>query len=368
MRIAQVAPLFESVPPHGYGGIERVVSYLTEEQVALGHEVTLYATRDSVTSARLRPQSTRALRMDEERADPLAEHLCMLDQVLREASDFDVIHFHNHYLHLPFASRLEPPGVTTLHDRLDGVGSRRIFRTFRTHPFVSISDAQRRPMPWLNWKRTIHHGLPPDLLPFVGSPQEYLAFMGRMSPEKGVDRAIEIATRVGLPLRIAAKVDARDRPYFEGVVRPLLDHPLIEFVGEIGGDDKAEFIGNAAALLFPIDWPEPFGLVMIEAMACGTPVVAFEYGSVAEVMQEGETGYVVRSVEEAVDVVRDIGAISRHRCREIFDERFTTRRMTEDYLTVYRSLTENPDDRRTYYSGLERARRSPRSSPIRPTR
>jgi glycosyltransferase involved in cell wall biosynthesis len=366
LRIAQVAPLLESVPPTLYGGTERVVSYLTEEQVRAGFDVTLYASADSVTAGRLRPQSPRALRLDGQRPDPLADHLVMLDQVFREADQYDVIHLHTDYLHLPLASRCATPTITTLHGRLDLARIRRIFRTFRALPFVSISVAQRAPMPWLNWTGTVHHGLPPDLHTFVPSPEPYLAFLGRISPEKGVDRAIEVAIRVEMPLRIGAKVDPMDREYFEAAIRPLLDHPLVEYLGEIGGVDKDALLGNATALLFPISWPEPFGLVMIESLACGTPVIAFPCGSVPEVLRDGETGLLVRSVEAAASAVRDVGTLDRRRCRAEFEARFSARRMADDYLTLYRRLTEDPDEGRRFHSDRKRARSAFRTSPVRP--
>ena len=366
LRIAQVAPLVESVPPVLYGGTERVVSHLTEEQVRAGYDVTLYASADSVTAGRLRPQSPRALRMDGRGSDPLADHLVMIDQVFREASLYDVIHLHTDYLHFPLAARCATPTVTTLHGRLDLPGIRRIFRTFRALPFASISDAQRAPMPWLNWTGTVYHGLPEESHTFVPSPEPYLAFLGRVSPEKGLDRAIEIAVRSEMPLRIGAKVDAADQDYFEADIRPLLDHPLVEFLGEIGGTDKDTLLGNATALLFPISWPEPFGLVMIESLACGTPVIAFPSGSVPEVLQEGETAFLVRSVEEAADAVRNVGALDRRRCREVFEDRFSARRMADEYLKLYRRLTEDPDEGRRFHTSRKRARSALRASQVRP--
>jgi glycosyltransferase involved in cell wall biosynthesis len=333
-----VAPLSESVPPQLYGGTERIVSYLTEELVRQGHEVTLFASGDSVTSARLVPACQRSLRLDTQCVDRLAHHIRMLEHVFQHAKDFDVVHFHVDYLHFPLSRRLALAHVTTLHGRLDIPDLVPLFQEFRDMPVVSISAAQREPLPWANWRATVYHGLPEHLYRFRPKPGRYLAFLGRVSPEKGVDRAIEIAKRVQLPLKIAAKVDRADQEYFEAVVKPLLCDPLVQFVGEIDDGDKDEFLGNAYALLFPIDWPEPFGLVMIEAMACGTPVIAYQKGSVPEVMEEGRTGFIVRGVEEAAAAVRRVPELSRKRCREVFEERFTVVRMARDYLRVYERL------------------------------
>lgn len=339
MRIAQVAPLFESVPPKLYGGTERVVSYLAEELVRLGHQVTLFATADSCTSARLVPVWPSALRLDSQCSDQLAPHVLMIEQVARRAEQFDVVHFHVSQLHLPVARRLQGVAhVTTLHGRLDLAELPPLFREFSDIPVVSISNAQREPLLEAAWVGTVYHGLPPGLLPFSPAPGRYLAFLGRVSPEKGVARAIAIAKASGYPLRIAAKIDPADRAYFETEIQPLLDHPLVEFVGEIGEREKAAFLGGARALLFPIDWPEPFGLVMIEAMACGLPVVAFEGGSVREIVDDGVSGYVVGTVEEAVAAVHRIDAIDRRACRAAFERRFTAARMAADYLAVYRAL------------------------------
>lgn len=364
MKIAQVAPLFESVPPRYYGGTERVVSYLTEELVRMGHDVTLYASADSKTRARLRPQCPRALRLDEQCLDPVPEHLSMLDRVFREADDYDVIHLHTDYLHFPLAVRARCRHVTTLHGRLDLPHIQRTFHTFRRLPFVSISEAQRRPMPWLDWRCTIHHGLPGDRLRFVERPEDYLAFLGRISPEKRVDRAIEIARRAGIPLRIAAKVDKADRDYFETRIRHLLREPGVEVVGEIDEARKGSFLGNALAVLFPIDWPEPFGLVMIEAMACGTPVIAFPGGSVPEVLEDGVTGRIVSSIDEAVEAVERLDTLSRRRCREVFEKRFTARRMADDHVALYGRLLESFDARKP--PPPRRAGSVLRSSPVRP--
>lgn len=338
MRIAQVAPLYESVPPTKYGGTERIVSYLTEELVREGHEVTLFASGDSKTSARLIPQSKRSLRLDPKCHDPLAPHILMLENVFRRAEEFDVIHFHVDYLHYPVSRRMDTAHVTTLHGRLDLPELRLIYKTFSDVPVVSISQAQRTPVPFANWVGTVYHGLPESLYCGEESAGGYLVFVGRISPEKGADKAIEIATRSQMPLKIAAKVDAADRDYFEEVLRPAMNHPLVEFLGEVGDHEKQELIGGAAALLFPIDWPEPFGIVMIEAMACGTPVIGFRRGSVPEVIDDGVSGFVVDTVEQAVECVRKLPTLSRKRCRQVFQQRFSSARMAEEYTAVYEKL------------------------------
>jgi glycosyltransferase involved in cell wall biosynthesis len=338
MKIAQVAPLYESVPPKYYGGTERVVSYLTEELVRQGHEVTLFASGDSVTRARLVAPCPRSLRLDEQCVDQLAHHIVLLEQVFRQASAFDLIHFHIDYIHFPLSARQRIQHVTTLHGRQDIPDLVPVYQTFPTMPMVSISEAQRAPLPWLNWQGTVYHGLPEDLYTFRDTPGTYLAFLGRMSPEKGVDQAITIAQRVGMPLKIAAKVDQADHNYFDEVVQPLLDNSLVQYVGEVGDGKKDDFLGQAYALLFPIEWPEPFGLVMIEALACGTPVIAYRRGSVPEVLEDGVTGYIVEGLEEAVQAVPQVAAISRTRCREVFEERFSVSRMAQDYLRIYRRL------------------------------
>lgn len=352
MRIAQVAPLYESVPPRLYGGTERVVSWLTEKLVELGHDVTLFASGDSVSNARLMPACNEALRLDANCIDPLAHHILMVEEVFRHAEDFDLIHFHIDYLHFLRSRREQIPCMTTLHGRLDLADLVPLYREFREVPLVSISAAQRRPLPWVNWLGTVHHGLPPDSLSLNNSEGRYLAFLGRISPEKGVDRAIEIAIRSNVPLKIAAKVDRADQKYFEAVIRPLLRHPLIEFIGEIGPSEKGEFLGNAIALLFPIEWPEPFGLVMIEAMACGTPVIAFPYGSVPEIILDGVAGYMVRNVDEAVGAVKRIGEIDREECRRHFDLNFTDDRMARDYLGLYQQLVHPASATMTVEEGV----------------
>jgi glycosyltransferase involved in cell wall biosynthesis len=338
MRIAQVAPLFESVPPKYYGGTERVVSYLTEELVRQGHEVTLFASGDSVTKARLVAACRRSLRLDKHCQDQLAHQILMLEKVFQRAGEFDVIHFHVDYLHFPLSRREPITHVTTLHGRLDIPDIIPLYQEFRDMPVISISNGQREPLAWANWQATVYHGIPVDMYRFRPESGSYFAFLGRISREKRVDRAIEIAKRVGMPLKIAAKVDRVDADYFETVVEPLLRHPLIEFVGEIGEGEKEEFLGNAYALLFPIDWPEPFGLVMIEAMACGTPVIAYRNGAVPEVMEEGRTGFIVNELEDAVEAARRVPELSRKRCREVFEHRFTATRMAQDYVRVYERL------------------------------
>ena len=337
MKIAQVAPLIESVPPKLYGGTERVVSYLVEELVHQGHDVTLFASGDSRTSARLVPVASQALRLGCCQ-DVLAPHVLMLEEVLKQADAFDIFHFHIGQLHFPLARRHLRAHVTTMHGRLDLPELRPLHAEFDDVPCVSISDAQRHPLPEANWVATVHHGLPLNLLPFRARDEGYLAFLGRMSPEKRVDRAIAIARACRQPLKIAAKIDPADSVYFEREIRTLLDDPLVEFIGEIGEQDKAAFLGGAKALLFPIDWPEPFGLVMIEALACGTPVVAFRGGSVDEVLDDGMTGFVVESIDAAVDAVHRIDRLSRRDCRDIFERRFSAPRMTQEYVELYERL------------------------------
>ena len=338
MKIAQVAPLAESVPPRLYGGTERVVFFLTEELVRLGHNVTLFASGDSQTSARLVPAAPRAIRLDRDVRDSFAPHILMLERVIKSAGEFDVIHFHISQFHFPSSRRLPVAHVTTVHGRLDMPELFPLYAEFDDIPLVSISDAQRGPIPDAGWAATIPHGLPLDLLRFHPGPGEYLAFVGRISPEKRVDRAIAIATGVGQRLRIAAKVDPADQEYFDREIRHLLDHPLVDYIGEIDEAQKSHFLGNASALLFPIDWPEPFGLVMIEAMACGVPTVAFRGGSVEEVIEPGVTGFIVDSVNEAIAATRAVPTLDRHTCRAVFEQRFNVTRMATDYLSVYEQL------------------------------
>lgn len=345
MRIAQISPLAESVPPRFYGGTERIVSHLTEELVRQGHEVTLFASADSVTSAELVPCAPEALRLSDV-YDPLPYEVLQLETLRQRAADFDILHFHLHHLHLPLARTLAPRAVTTLHGRLDRKEYRPLFAEFSDAPMISISNSQREPVK-ANWAATIHHGLPESLYPFTEeSGQPYLAFLGRIARDKRPDRAIEIARQAGLPLKIAAKIRPADQDYFDTVVRPLLDGSDVEFIGEIGEDEKAAFLGGARALLFPIDWPEPFGLVMIEAMACGTPVIAWRKGSVPEVVDDGVSGRVVSSLDEAVAAVRGIGALDRARVRRQFKARFTAERMARDHLQLYRSMARPGRDAR----------------------
>ena len=350
MRIAQVAPVFESVPPKLYGGTERVVSYLTEELVRQGHDVTLYASGDSVTAARLVSTSPVAARLDPACTHPAARQTILLDRVLRDARRFDQIHFHTDFQHFPYTRRCGVPHLTTLHGRLDIEDLVRLYDEFDDQPLVSISHFQRRPVPRARWVGNVYHGLPADLLKPIASSGDYLAVLGRISPEKGVDRAIEIAGKAGLPLKIAAKVDPADKQYFAQVIEPLLAQPHVEYIGEIDEKGKQDFLGHARGLLFPINWPEPFGLVMIEAMACGTPVVAFERGSVPEVIEDGVTGFVVQTVEEAVEAVTHLDEIDRAVCRAEFERRFTAERMATDYVSVYRALGAAilPTDRRRF--------------------
>jgi glycosyltransferase involved in cell wall biosynthesis len=347
MRIAQVAPLVESVPPPGYGGTERVVSYLTEELVKQGHDVTLFASGDSLTSAKLVACAPRSLRLDETIVDTVAHQVVQLEAVAAAADRFDIIHWHVDYFHFPMSRRLSVPNVTTLHGRLDIADLEPVYDEFREMPVVSISDDQRIPLPQANWAATVYHGMPLDeLLPHPAS-EGYLAFLGRVSPEKRVDRAIEVARRAGIPLRIAAKVDDADREYFEKEIEPLLEQDHVDFIGEIGPEEKNEFLGNARALLFPIDWNEPFGLAMIEAMACATPVIAYRSGSVPEVVDEGVTGFVVDDIEGATAAVGRLDEIDRDGVRSSFERRFDVARMARDYLAVYERLIREPEPRTT---------------------
>jgi glycosyltransferase involved in cell wall biosynthesis len=341
MRIAQVAPLWESVPPVAYGGTERVVSYLTEELMRRGHAVTLFASGDSRTSSRLVPAVERALRLSgigTEAAN--AEHLRLLSYVFGHARNFDIIHCHVDYLAFPFSMLVRTPTVHTVHGRLDLPFLRDVYRDFRGVPLVSISHAQRAPLAEVQplWAATVHHGMPLDDVPFSRTPGRYLAFLGRISPEKRPDLAIQVATRVGIPLRIVAKVDVADRAYFEQVIVPLLDHPLVTYEGELSGQAKFEFLRDARALLFPIDWPEPFGLVMLEAMATGTPVIARPCGSVPEVVVDGRTGFVASTVDDLVQAVERVESIDRAACRRHVESQFSAARMADDYEAVYRHL------------------------------
>jgi glycosyltransferase involved in cell wall biosynthesis len=341
LKIAQVAPLYESVPPRLYGGTERVVSYLTEELVEMGHDVTLFASGDSLTHAELVAVSPRALRLNGECADPYVYHTLLLEQVFQRQEAFDVIHFHIDYLHFPTSRRLELQQVTTLHGRLDISDLVPLYREYAEMPLTSISNAQRKPLAWANWIANVYHGLPRKLFTLRAEPGKYLTVVGRISPEKRVDRAIHIALRAGMPLKIAAKVDKPDREYFTQVIEPMLHEPSIEFLGEISEPEKNELLGHAYALLFPIGWPEPFGLAMIEAMACGTPVIAYPLGSVPEVIDEGKTGIIVNSEEEAVQALKyQVEGINRSECRRVFEERFSAERMAREYISVYSYLCE----------------------------
>lgn len=338
LRIAVVSPLHESVPPRLYGGTERVVAYLADELVRHGHDVTLFATADSRTLARLRPMAPQGLRLDPDCRDPLAPHVAMLHDVVASAGEFDVLHFHTDYVHFPVVRALGLPALTTVHGRIDLPHLLEVYRRYADMPLVSISQAQRRPLPHARWLATVQHGLPRDALRPGTGAGGYLAFLGRISPEKRPDAAIRIARRAGLPLRIAAKIEKLDLPYYESAVAPLLRGPGVEFVGEIGERDKQDFLGNAAALVFPIDWPEPFGLVMIEAMACGTPVVATPCGSVPEIVEHGVNGWIAADEEEAARALAGLGRFDRAACRRRFDERFTAERMARDYLGIYRQV------------------------------
>ncbi|HXC34397.1 MAG TPA: glycosyltransferase family 4 protein [Candidatus Acidoferrales bacterium] len=337
LKIAQVAPLYESVPPKYYGGTERVVSYLTEALVSLGHHVTLYASGDSATSAKLRPICRSALRLDESSIDGHADHVLLAETVLQESGEFDIVHSHIDYGAYPLLRRMDTPHVTTLHGRLDIPNLQNLYREFNDQPLISISNRQRLPLSWANWQATVYHGIPEKLYSLNEKAGRYLAFLGRISPEKRVDDAIEVAKRAGIPLKIAAKVDKTDREYFEAIVKPLL-HKGVEFIGEISELEKREFLGNAMALLFMIDWPEPFGLAMIESLACGTPVIARRRGSVPEIVDHGVTGFVVEDLDDARKAIRQIGQLSRKRCRDVFEERFSATRMARNYLAVYKKL------------------------------
>jgi glycosyltransferase involved in cell wall biosynthesis len=339
MKIAHVSPLMESVPPKLYGGTERIVAYLCDELAALGHDVTLFASGDSVTRARLEPVWPCALRLDPRMRDYIAPHIVMLEMVARRAADFDIVHLHVDYLGYPILRRARVPFVATLHGRLDLPELQRVYQTFADAPVVSISDGQRRPLPQARYVATVYHGIPErQLLPGFGHGG-YLAFLGRISPEKAPDAAIRIAAAAGMRLQIAAKVDRVDETYFAAHIAPLLAQSHVEFIGEIGEEQKAEFLGNAAALLFPIAWPEPFGLAMIEAMACGTPVIAFRNGSVPEVVEDGVTGFVVDDEAAAVAATKRLKYLDRNCIRRVFEQRFTARRMAEDYLKIYRALS-----------------------------
>jgi len=339
MKIAQIAPLYEAVPPKLYGGTERVVAHLCDALVDQGHDVTLFAAADASTRAHLVPTRDRAIRLDEAplKSD-LAANLTMLNEVKRRSHQFEVLHFHVDMIHFPMFEQQAARTVTTLHGRLDLKDLPAVYRHWPEYGLVSISNHQRSPLPFASWLATVPHGVPGSLLRYCAQPQGYLAFLGRISPEKRPDVAIRIAQRAGLPLKIAAKVDAVDEAYFEAVVRPLLDDPLIEYVGEIGDAEKSAFLGGALALLFPIDWPEPFGLVMIESFACGTPVVAWNCGSVPEVVEHGKTGFIVSTDSEAIAALDLVSALDRGSVRAAFERRFTAESMASSYLQVYSAL------------------------------
>jgi glycosyltransferase involved in cell wall biosynthesis len=338
MRIAQIAPLIESVPPRLYGGTERIVSYLTEELVRLGHDVTLFASGDSITAANFVPCVPRALRLDASVRDPTPYYMLMLDRVRQHANNFDILHFHIDQFHFPLFRPIAGRTVTTLHGRQDLPDLLPLYVGFGDMPLVSISNAQRLPVPNANFAATVYHGLPVGLHRPVVERGDYLAFLGRISPEKGPDRAITIARALGVPLKIAAKVDRADASYFRTQIEPLLDRPGVEFIGEINEQQKTQFLGEARALLFPVDWPEPFGLSMIEAMACGTPVLAFRCGSVPEIVDDGVTGVIVSTMEEAIAALPHVIALDRKKVRQRFEQRFSATRMAKDYVGVYRSL------------------------------
>ena len=345
MHIAQVAPLTEAVPPKLYGGTERVVHWICEELVALGHEVTLFASGDSETSATLEAVWPKALRLDRSIRDPNALHMMMLERVRQRAHDFDFLHFHLDYYPFSLFSRQATPFLTTLHGRLDLPEHQPVFATFCDAPIVSISNSQRRPIPNAGWVKTIYHGLPEKLLVPQAVKPAYFAFLGRIAPEKRPDRAIRIAMQCGIPLKIAAKVDRADQEYYEQQIEPLIDGKNVEYIGEIADKDKSAFLSGAIALLVPIDWPEPFGLVMIEAMACGTPVIAFNRGSVPEIIEDGLTGFIVEDEKSAIGAAYRLSTLSREKIRKRFEERFTARRMAIDYLATYRMLMEGAEPR-----------------------
>jgi glycosyltransferase involved in cell wall biosynthesis len=359
MKIAQVAPLYEAVPPKLYGGTERIVSALTEALVVRGHDVTLFASGESKSGAKLVASRGSALRLDPSPKSDIAAHLNMLAQVKRRADQFDVIHFHTDLLHFPIFEELADKTLTTLHGRLDLEGLPEVFQRWSKYPLISISDNQRNPLKGANWRETIHHGLPGDWLVPTQHPRgDYLAFIGRISSEKGVDRAIRIAATAGMPLLIAAKVSRDDQDYFYDSIKPMLQLGDTKLIGEIGEKDKPEFLGNAAALLFPVDWPEPFGLAMIEAMACGTPVIAWRNGSVPEIVEDGVTGFIVSDEAAAVEAVARASKLDRRQIRQVFEERFSAGRMADKYAEVYNGIMRRPTPFRRAVTTLPWAARS----------
>ena len=338
MRIAQVAPLAESVPPKLYGGTERVVAWLIEELVCLGHEVTLFASGDSKVKGKLAPIIPRAIRLSKPRPDPFPAYAAQLDAVAEAAASFDIIHCHIDWVHLPLIERLGVPHLTTIHNRLDTPDLPAVIARFKKAPLVSISDHHRQPVPKANWLGTVYHGMPPASLAPSYAPGSYLAFLGRLTKEKGPETAIRLAKTTGLPLRMAAKIPRSETRYYKERLQPIMDNDQIRLVGELNDGGKGELLRGASALLFPIAWPEPFGLVMIEAMACGTPVIAYPRGAVPEVLEDGVTGWIVEGIREAVQAVERVPALSRARCREVFEERFSASRMARDYLRLYKKL------------------------------
>ena len=347
LRVAQIAPLYESVPPKLYGGTERVVAYLTDELINQGHKVTLFASGDSNTKARLIPISQRALRLYNH-LDTLAYHILELQEVLERRNEFDILHFHTDYLHFPFTYNNPVTTITTLHGRLDIDDLKPIYQKFRKMPVVSISDSQREPLPMANWIGTVHHGLPLNLYKKGEGKGNYVVFVGRISPEKRVDRAIEIAKRANLKIKIAAKIDKADQVYYEKEIKHLFTEPHVEFLGEVDENQKAELLEDAFAMLFPIDWREPFGIVTIEALACGTPIIAFNHGSVPEIIEPGKTGYIVESVSEAVTALQKTDKISRDDCRQSFENRFSATIMAKKYVQLYEKLL-HPEKKQLIY-------------------
>ena len=340
LRIAQVAPLYESVPPHKYGGTERVVSYITEELVKMGHDVTLFASGDSKTAAKLVPACGESLRLSKSTPDPFVYQTLQLEQVAQNIDSFDIVHFHSDYFHFPLSRRMKYPQLTTLHGRLDLPDLVYLYRTYSDMPLVSISQAQRKPIRFARWIGNVYHGLPMNLFRANINPGSYLTFVGRISPEKRVDRAIQIAEKSGIPIKIAAKVDKVDVAYFNEVIKPMLSSRYVEYIGEVSQDEKQDLLGGAIALVFPIDWPEPFGLAMIESMACGTPAIAYRMGSVPEVIDEGVSGFIIDSEEEGVTAVERCAALDRAVCRRQFELRFSSARMAAEYIALYSAVAQ----------------------------